>query len=109
MNEFLKSMGTRIIVRRKELGLTQEQVAERADLTAQTISTAERGEKALRPENIVRLSSVLGVSPNYLLLGEVAEVQSAEFSSRIAKLTIKQRHLLELIIDSYLSAVSLDE
>lgn len=109
MNEFLKSMGTRMIVRRKELGLTQEQVAERANLTAQTISTAERGEKALRPENIVKLCSVLGVSPNYILLGEVADVQALELPPRIAKLSIRQRQYLECIIDNYLAAVSLEE
>ena len=51
----LKEMGQRLSARRKQLRLTQEEVAERADMTTQTISTAENGIKALRPENIIKL------------------------------------------------------
>ena len=40
--------------------MTQEALAERAGMTSQTISTAELGKKALRPENIVKLSRALG-------------------------------------------------
>lgn len=109
MNEFLKAMGTRIMTRRKELGLTQEQVAELANFTAQTVSTAERGEKALRPENIVKLCTVLDVSPNYLLLGEAANVQTSSFPARIAKLSPKQRQFLDCIIESYPAAISLND
>ena len=50
----LKEMGQRLSARRKQLRLTQEEVAERADMTTQTISTAENGIKALRPENIIK-------------------------------------------------------
>ncbi|WP_290912707.1 helix-turn-helix transcriptional regulator, partial [Eubacterium sp.] len=35
-------MGKRIIKRRKQLGLSQEQLAELADVSPQMISTAER-------------------------------------------------------------------
>lgn len=56
MDDLLLQMGARISTRRKQLKLTQEELAERAELTCQTISTAETGKKALRPENIIRLS-----------------------------------------------------
>ena len=49
MDEFLCEMGKRISTRRKGLGMTQEDLAEKAGLTSQTISTAETGTKALRP------------------------------------------------------------
>jgi len=104
----LQKMGMRIMLRRKELRLSQDDVAEITGLTTQTISTAERGVKALRPENIVKLCSALGVSPNYLLLGEATMVSPEVFPARIASLTPKQRLYLENIVDSYLAAVLLD-
>ena len=44
--KLLKEMGRRLSARRKQLRLTQEEVAELADMTTQTISTAENGIKA---------------------------------------------------------------
>ena len=59
----------RIIARRKQLGLTQEQLAERSGLSPQFFSSVETGKKNIRAENVVRLSQVLGVSTDYLLTG----------------------------------------
>lgn len=58
MDNVLREMGVRIYERRKQMRLTQDQLAERAGVTAQTISTAELGKKALRPENIIKSSLV---------------------------------------------------
>lgn len=109
MITLLQKMGMRIMLRRKELKLSQDDVAEITGLTTQTISTAERGVKALRPENIVKLCAALEITPNYLLLGEATTVSPELFSPRIAKLTPSQRQYLECIIDNYLAAVLLDE
>lgn len=70
MDEFLCEMGKRISTRRKGLGMTQEGLAEKAGLTSQTISTAETGTKALRPQNIVKLCKALETSADYLLFGK---------------------------------------
>lgn len=70
MNETLTGMGQRIFSLRKKKGLTQEGLANLAGVSYQTISTAELGKKALRPENIVKLSQALGVSTDYLLTGK---------------------------------------
>ena len=43
MDNLLNDMGQRLSKRRKQLGLTQEQLAEKAKTTTQTISTAETG------------------------------------------------------------------
>lgn len=109
MDDFLQRMGTRIMLRRKELKLSQEAVAEKAGVTPQTISTAERGTKALRPENIVKICSALDLSPNYVLLGEISFMSSDERSSKIAKLTPLQMQYLERIVDNYVAAVALSE
>lgn len=50
---FLKEMGNRILIKRKQLNLSQEQLAEKAGISSQVISSAERGVKAVRPENLL--------------------------------------------------------
>lgn len=101
----LSEMGQRLLARRKQLRLTQEEVAEQADLTTQTISTAETGRKALRPENMVKLCCALEISADYLLFGEVSSGDHSILSSRVSQLSPEQYRHLEDIIDSYIAAV----
>ena len=63
-------MGQRISKLRNEKKMTQEELATVTGLSTQTISTAENGRKALRPENIVKLSQALEVTTDYLLTGK---------------------------------------
>lgn len=69
MEEMLKEMGKRIYTLRKEHNWTQDDLANLSGVGSQTISTAELGKKALRPENIVKISQALGVSTDFLLTG----------------------------------------
>lgn len=105
MDDLLTQMGKRIYSRRKQLRLNQEQLAERANLTPQTISSAELGQKALRPENIIKICSALDISTDYLLLGKINAVDSPLLMNRISKLSPAQYHYLEDIINSYILAV----
>lgn len=83
---FLVNMGKRIIDRRRHLSLSQESLAEMSGVTSQTISTAERGEKALRPQNLLKIASALGVSTDYLLTGELSELELVELTRKINSL-----------------------
>ena len=56
MNELLAGIGHRISSARKSKKMTQEALAELADVSYQTISSAELEKKALRPENIIKIS-----------------------------------------------------
>ena len=68
-NTFLKEMGQRIMTRRKSLRLTQEELAEKMDVSTQMISNLELGKKAIRPENLAKVCDVLDVSADYVLTG----------------------------------------
>ena len=59
--------------RRKRLGLTQEALAEKGEVTTQFVSYAESGKRAMRPENLLKISSALEVSADYLLTGEIID------------------------------------
>lgn len=105
MDSVLKEMGQRLTERRKQLRLTQETVAERAELTEQTISTAETGRKALRPENIIKICAALDISPDYLLLGNITDIDISILSEKVSQLTPSQYRHLEEIIDNYIAAI----
>lgn len=73
MGELLKEMGQRMLDRRKQLKLTQEALAKMAHVTPQTVSTAELGTKAMRPETMLKICDALDISTDYLLRGQVME------------------------------------
>ena len=106
MEDLLVEMGQRLVARRKQLRLKQDEVAEMADLTTQTISTAETGKKALRPENIVKLCEVLDISADYLLFDQISDRDISILSEKVSALTPEQYRHLEDIITSFIAAVS---
>ena len=105
MDDLLNQIGSRILSRRKQLRMTQEELAEKAGITSQTVSSAELGKKALRPENIIRLCSALDISTDYLLLGEINENDHSILLSRISDLPPVQYRHLEDIINSFILAL----
>ena len=66
----LSAIGFRISERRKQLGYTQEQLSAWMDVSVQMISNLERGNKAIKIDNLVKLSRILEVSTDYILTGE---------------------------------------
>ncbi len=109
MDDLLKQIGNRILHRRKQLRMTQEELSEKAGITPQTVSFAELGKKALRPENIIRVCSALDISTDYLLLGEVNASDHWTLISRISNLHPAQYRHLEDIINSFISALEVRE
>ena len=98
--EFLRAMGQRVSARRKELHLTQEQVAEQMDVSLQMVSNLELGKKAIRPENLARLSVVLQVSADYLLTGERSDAELSEIGRKFAQLSPEHQRIIGELIDS---------
>jgi len=64
-----KEMGKRIRARRREMEITQEQVAERAGVSTSFIGHIERGEKVASVETLAALSAALDMDLNYMILG----------------------------------------
>lgn len=55
---------------RREAALSQQELAERAGTTQETISRLERGHHATRGRTLRRLAEALGVQPKDLMEGE---------------------------------------
>ena len=99
MNEVLLSMGRRISAIRKINGMTQEQLADKAGVATQTISAAELGKKALRPENVIKLSQALQVSTDYLLTGNRNTTDYSLLNGRLASIDQKKYDRIMRIVE----------
>ena len=100
MNEAdLPGIGKRIQNRRKQLSLTQEQLAEMMNVSIQMVSNLERGNKAIRIDNLINLSRILDVSTDYILTGKETTEDIQVLTSRIAQLPEKERKMLEMLVD----------
>ena len=95
----LKKTGQRIMERRKKMGLTQEQLAEKCDLTTQAVSYFESGKRNMRQDSLMKLALGLGVSTDYLLTGDIISKDKLLLSEKLDKLTPKEIRIIENIVD----------
>lgn len=97
--EDLESIGTRIVNRRKELHLTQEQLAESMDVSIQMVSNLERGNKAIKIENLLKLCDILKTSIDYILTGKHTNNDIEHLASKISQLTETDYKMIEMLVD----------
>lgn len=95
----LQDIGKRIIERRKKLNLTQEALAEKADVTTQFVSYAESGKRAMRPENLMKMATALEVSADYLLTGDIVDKDLLLLAEKLRQLAPSQLRIVENVID----------
>ncbi|MBQ8909995.1 MAG: helix-turn-helix transcriptional regulator [Oscillospiraceae bacterium] len=95
----LIGIGKRIQNRRKQLMLTQEQLAEMMNVSIQMVSNLERGNKAIRIDNLINLSQLLDISTDYILTGKATTDDIEVLTSRISQLSIKERKMIEMLVD----------
>ena len=84
-------LGNNILKLRKDCKLSQEQLAEKVDVTRQTISNWELGETSPNPEQLKLLSKSLNVSIDELLNNDIKPVLVEKVSNteKLAGLIIK--------------------
>lgn len=97
-------IGKRIVRRRNQLGLTQEQAAEKAGLSHQFFACVERGTKNMRAESIIKLSKSMDISTDYILLGKSTDMDRSYLLELLVPLNETQLKCMEEIIKNYLIA-----
>ena len=95
----LKQIGQRIYERRRELRYTQEQLAEKMDVSIQMVSNLERGNKAIRIDNLVALCEILDVSTDYILTGRRSIESESDLVNKISSLDEKSYRMLTVFVD----------
>lgn len=87
-----KEIGRRIAVRRKQLGLKQNEVEERAEIGCKYLSSIERGLSIPSTEVVMRLALVLDTTPDEFLVGTVrySEERWRSVAERLNGMTDRQ-------------------
>jgi transcriptional regulator with XRE-family HTH domain len=65
----LDALGERVRARRRELGLSQQDLAERALLHWTFVGQVERGQRNLSVNNLLKLAQALAIDPGSLVTG----------------------------------------
>ncbi len=93
-------MGERMKKRRKLLHLTQEQMAEKLNISVKHYGGVERGNAGLSIDNLIEISRILGLSLDYLVKGEadpegiIPDRMKEIYRNGSLK---KRRHMMELL------------
>ncbi len=97
----LKAVGRRIKAARERAGLTQEDLAERANLSTTHISCIERGVKPPKLDTFVNIANAIGVSSDVLLQDVLQAVNSdpaTDMITAINSLSNKDQDRVKAII-----------
>ncbi len=104
----LNIIGARLYQFRKRAGLTQEETAEKADISCRAYADIERGTTGARLETLVKICDALKITPNDLLTAPDAAhapPTPEALAERLAACTQKQRDTALLLLDVYLDGL----
>lgn len=96
--ELAVAMGKRMAQRRKECGLTQEQVADLAGITHQQYNKAENGKTCLSSDTLLKVSTALQTSADYLLRGQKTSKEYIDTINLLDRLNENQLELANKLI-----------
>ena len=96
-------LGNKILKLRKEKGYSQEDLAEKLDVTRQTISNWELGSTQPNPEQLKGLSKILNVSIDEMLDNDIKGVivEKVSNTEKLAGIIIKILKVLGVLIILY--------
>lgn len=100
-------IGEQIKYARDSIGMTQEQLAERIDVSPQFVSDLERGVVGISIATLKRISTTLQVPSDQILFGKQPENRTAMLIDKCNGLTDTQFRILVDIVSKYVEAVSL--
>ena len=101
----LHAIGNNLYRVRKVRGLTQAEVAEKADLSDRTYADIERGSVAMRIDSLMKICSALHITPNDVLVSnrEIA-VTEQDIVNAIKECSTNEKktalQLLSVYVDS---------
>jgi transcriptional regulator with XRE-family HTH domain len=100
---FLNEMGRRVNEKRKEMRLSQEDVAEMVDVSKQTISLIESGRQEPGAKIVAKLAKALGMSADYLLTGSRTDTDLQILDRRLKNMNERQYRFLENVITEFMA------
>lgn len=96
------AIGKRIALIRKQNGITQEQLAEKAELSNVYISHIENSRSIPSLETLMKLCSALDITPDEVLLGTKQDMENylqSDIQKKLILCTPKERRMVSRFID----------
>ncbi len=94
-----KAIGQRIKSRRKELNMTQEELAERLDISVEYTSRVERGSVSASFQLFEKVCAALGISEEELYFGKTGIYQDEKVLSAFKNLPPEKQYAAMKIIE----------
>lgn len=101
----LKDIGKRIRQKRLSKSWSQEEFAEKLNLSVPYIGMIERGEKLPRLETFIRIANALDASADELLIDVIKQgykLRVSRYAEQISRLDERERRKIYGIIDAFL-------
>ena len=98
-------IGERIKLARENAKLTQEQFAERIDVSPQYVSDLERGVVGASVSTLKRICVMLGISADQILFGNAPTDKAVVLAEKCRPLSDVQYDLLLQIVERYVAAI----
>ncbi len=102
-------IGLRVKQAREAAGLTQERLSELVDVTAQYLSSVERGAVGLSVPVLTRLCSILLVSSDFILMGDVECSDATSITARLSRLPFEHVKNVEEILNCYMESIAIEQ
>lgn len=96
------AVGKRISLIRKNRGMTQEQLAEKTELSSNYISHIENSRSIPSLETLMKLCSALDITPDEVLLGTKQDMENylqSDIQKKLILCTPKERRMVSRFID----------
>lgn len=102
----LQVMGQNLLRYRKAAGLTQEELAEAANLSARAYADIERGSVSARLDSLLKICDALGITPDDVLTEKTndAEQLRKELIHKINHVSAKELEPALKILDIFFSS-----
>lgn len=103
----LHMIGNKLLKLRKQMGMTQAEVAEAAGLSDRTYADIERGTVNMRTETVLRICSVLHVTPDEILTEESTPqtIRQKELWDRLEACNPKDKETALRLLEVYLKSL----
>ena len=101
----LHRIGNNLYKVRKMKGLTQAEVAEKAELSDRTYADIERGSVTMRVDSLLKICTALHITPNDILVDDkTEEIAEQDIAEKIKECSKNEKEtalkLLNIYIDS---------
>lgn len=104
----LQVIGNKLLCIRKRMGMTQAEVAEAAGLSDRTYADIERGAVNMRTETILKICSVLHITPDEVLTEESTSLSAQQETlwSRLNACNPKDKETALQLLSVYLGSLN---